>query len=128
MDQQSALDPSRLHYHLSPEGVPLVKAWYARRIEGELAEIESALETPVAHLGSRASPEAVAAQKGRWKGRAKQLMDDVEFHGAPRTVAERLAEVDAVTADSIYEYFQALPIDTGGHLTSVGPRNWPSTD
>ena len=60
--------------------------------------------------------------------RLTQLMDDVEFHGAPRTVAERLAEVDAVTADSIYEYFQSLPIDTGGHLTSVGPRNWPSTD
>lgn len=57
--------------------------------------------------------------------RLTQLMDDMEFHGRPRTVGERLAEVDAVTPDTIHDYFQSLPINTEGHLTSVGPRKWP---
>lgn len=57
--------------------------------------------------------------------RLTQLMDDLEHYGAPRTVEETLAEVDAITSDSIAEYFAAFPIDSGGHLTSVGPREWP---
>jgi predicted Zn-dependent peptidase len=57
--------------------------------------------------------------------RLTQLMDDLEHYGAPRTVEETLAEVDAITATSIAEYFASYPIDSGGHLTSVGPRDWP---
>ena len=57
--------------------------------------------------------------------RLSQIMDDVDYRGGPRTVDEMLAEVDAVTADSILEYFKACPIDRGGHLASVGPRDWP---
>ena len=57
--------------------------------------------------------------------RLSQIMDDVDYRGGPRTVDEMLAEVDAVTADSILEYFEACPIDRGGHLASVGPRDWP---
>jgi predicted Zn-dependent peptidase len=58
--------------------------------------------------------------------RLTQLMDDMEFYGRPRTVGERLAEVDEVTPDTIFDYFQSLPINTEGHLTSVGPRTWPA--
>ncbi len=57
--------------------------------------------------------------------RLTQLIDDLEYHGRPRTVDETLAEVDAVSVDSIRDYLGAFPIDRGGHLTSVGPRNWP---
>ena len=57
--------------------------------------------------------------------RLTQLMDDMEDHGAPRTIEETLAEVDAVSADTIHDYLQACPINIPGHLTSVGPRNWP---
>ena len=57
--------------------------------------------------------------------RLTQLMDDLEHYGAPRTVDETLAEVDAITSESIAEYFASYPIDSGGHLTSVGPREWP---
>ena len=57
--------------------------------------------------------------------RLTQLMDDMEDHGAPRTIEETLAEVDAVSADSIHEYLQECPLDIHGHLTSVGPRDWP---
>ncbi|MCH9034464.1 MAG: insulinase family protein [Planctomycetes bacterium] len=57
--------------------------------------------------------------------RLTQLLDDMEYHGAPRTVEQMLAAVDAVTVESIREYFKAYPINTEGHLTSVGPRHWP---
>jgi predicted Zn-dependent peptidase len=57
--------------------------------------------------------------------RLTQLMDDMEYRGAPRTVEQMLAEVDAVSADTVYEYLQACPINGDGHLASVGPRPWP---
>ena len=57
--------------------------------------------------------------------RLTQLMDDMEYHGAPRTVDQLLAEVDAVSVDTVYNYFQEYPIHVEGHLASVGPRNWP---
>jgi predicted Zn-dependent peptidase len=58
--------------------------------------------------------------------RLTQLMEDMDYRGAPRTVDELLAEVDAVSIDSIREYFQQFPIDAGGHLAGVGPRRWPA--
>ena len=57
--------------------------------------------------------------------RLVQVMDDVDTHGRPRTVEERLAAVDAVSAATIAEYFARYPIDGQGHLASVGPRAWP---
>ncbi len=58
--------------------------------------------------------------------RLTQLMDDMQYRGAPRTVEQMLAEVDAISADSIQGYLQEYPINVTGHLTSVGPRRWPS--
>ncbi len=52
------------------------------------------------------------------------LLDDLEYYGRPRTVAERLAEVDAVTTRRVAEYLERFPITTGGHAFSVGPRDW----
>lgn len=57
--------------------------------------------------------------------RLTQIMDDVDYRGAPRTVDERLAAVDAVTRDSIATFFERFPIDRDGYLISVGPRDWP---
>ncbi len=57
--------------------------------------------------------------------RLMHLMDDMEYHGEPRTVDQMLAEIDAVSTESIHDYFAAFPINNGGHLTSVGPRRWP---
>ncbi|NOT02204.1 MAG: insulinase family protein [Phycisphaerales bacterium] len=58
--------------------------------------------------------------------RLTQIMDDVDYRGAPRTVDERLAAVDAVTRDSIATFFEKYPIDREGYLISVGPRDWPA--
>jgi predicted Zn-dependent peptidase len=57
--------------------------------------------------------------------RLTQLMDDMEHHGGPRTVEQMLAEVEAVSAESIRKYFEQHPINKEGHLASVGPREWP---
>ena len=57
--------------------------------------------------------------------RLTELMDDVEYRGAPRTVKQMLSEVEAVTVDTIQEYFQEFPINVNGHLTSVGPQCTP---
>ncbi len=57
--------------------------------------------------------------------RLTQLMDDMEDYGAPRTIEKTLAEVDAVSVDTIRDYLQVCPINIPGHLTSVGPRSWP---
>ncbi len=57
--------------------------------------------------------------------RLGQLMDDMEYHGAPRTVEQMLAEVDAITVDSVRDYLSMTPLNVEGHLTSVGPRHWP---
>jgi len=58
--------------------------------------------------------------------RLNQLMDDMECRGKPRTVDEMLADVDAVSVDSVRDYLRACPLNGEGHLTSVGARLWPN--
>lgn len=59
--------------------------------------------------------------------RLVQLMEDVDIFGEPRSVEQRLAAVDNVSADSIREYLSTFPIDRAEHLVSVGPREWPES-
>jgi predicted Zn-dependent peptidase len=58
--------------------------------------------------------------------RLTQIIDDLEYQGAPRTIEQRLADVDAVSVKSIEDYLRSCPLTGPGHLTSVGPRNWPN--
>ncbi len=60
--------------------------------------------------------------------RLTQLMDDMEYFGAPRSVDQMLADVDAVSVDSVRQYLQEFPINVDGHVTSAGPRDWPESD
>ncbi|HVP12946.1 MAG TPA: pitrilysin family protein [Phycisphaerae bacterium] len=57
--------------------------------------------------------------------RLMQLGGDVDVLGRPRTVAERLAAVERVTADRIRQYMQTWPLDKNGYFASLGPRAWP---
>jgi predicted Zn-dependent peptidase len=57
--------------------------------------------------------------------RLGQLIDDLEYYGRPRPAAERMAAVDAVSAETIREYLRQFPITGEGFLVSVGPRRWP---
>jgi hypothetical protein len=51
-------------------------------------------------------------------------MDDVDVHGRPMTVDERLERVDAITVESVRDYLDAYPITGDGYAISVGPRDW----
>jgi predicted Zn-dependent peptidase len=57
--------------------------------------------------------------------RLGQIADDIEYIGAPRPAEERMAAVNAVSAESIREYFERFPITGQGYLISIGPRKWP---
>ncbi|UCG32757.1 MAG: insulinase family protein [Phycisphaerales bacterium] len=57
--------------------------------------------------------------------RLMQLMDDIDYHGGPRTIEQRLAAVDAVTTESIARCLEKFPITERGYFVSVGPRDWP---
>ncbi len=58
--------------------------------------------------------------------RIGQIIDDVDYRGAPRPAEERQAAVDAVSEATIAEYLEQCPIIGDGFLASVGPRDWPT--
>ncbi len=58
--------------------------------------------------------------------RLGQLSDDIDYLGRPRSAAERLAAVNAVSEASIQRYLQEFPLSADRLLVSVGPRNWPT--
>lgn len=57
--------------------------------------------------------------------RLGQLVDDMDYRGRPRPAQDRLAAVDAVTAETVAEYLQRFPLAAPGFLVSVGPQAWP---
>lgn len=56
--------------------------------------------------------------------RLGQIADDVDYRGAPRSAEARLAEVDAVSQDTIGAYLSEFPITGEGFCVTVGPREW----
>jgi len=60
--------------------------------------------------------------------RLVQIMDDVDHHGVPSTVEQRLARVEAITVDTVMDYLGRYSIDGDGFLVSVGARSWPPID
>lgn len=60
--------------------------------------------------------------------RLTQIMDDMQYRGTPRSVDQMLADVEAVTIETVSEYWNRYPINIEGHLTSAGPRNWPENN
>ena len=99
----------------------------------QLAEAMHTEATKLTREGPR--PEEIQRFKNRRRtslamesespySRLGQLLDDIDYHDAPRTVEQRLAAVDAVSAESIARYLERFPITEGGHFISVGPREW----
>ncbi|HOW70002.1 MAG TPA: pitrilysin family protein [Phycisphaerae bacterium] len=58
--------------------------------------------------------------------RLGQIADDVDYLGRPRPAEERLAAVDAITAETVGRYLGGYSVTGQGHLVSVGPRAWPA--
>jgi predicted Zn-dependent peptidase len=57
--------------------------------------------------------------------RLMQMMQDIDYHDYARTLDQRLAQVDAVTVESLHEHLARHPVAGGGYFVSVGPRDWP---
>lgn len=57
--------------------------------------------------------------------RLMQVIDDLDTRGYVRTVAARLAAVEAVTERKIADYLRRWPITGQRLLLSCGPRDWP---
>lgn len=136
---QTGLSPRAGAYHLDytdcgamilygmcpPEGAE--KLLEAIRAEAKRICVERVEEHEVDRVKNRRRTSLAAESEAPYH-RLTQLMDDMEHRGYPRTVDQMLAEVDAITADTIHEYFQRYPISAAGHLASVGPRRWPEVD
>jgi hypothetical protein len=58
--------------------------------------------------------------------RLGQLAEDLYILGRPRSATERLADVDAVSDETIAQYLREFPISGEGFLIGVGPRAWPN--
>lgn len=58
--------------------------------------------------------------------RLGQIADDVDYRGAPRSPAQRLASVEAVNQETIAAYLEEFPVTGEGFLCSTGPRDWPT--
>lgn len=56
--------------------------------------------------------------------RLMQMMQDIDNHDRPRTLDERLSEVQSLTVDGLRDYLKQFPVDTQGYFVSVGPRQW----
>jgi len=59
--------------------------------------------------------------------RLMQLAGEIDVFGRPRSVSERLAEIEKVTPERISACLRKWPIDGEGCLVSLGPRDWPSS-
>jgi predicted Zn-dependent peptidase len=57
--------------------------------------------------------------------RLLQVAEDLCDYDRPRTVEERLADVDDVTVERVGRYLSDWPIVNDGFFLSLGPRNWP---
>lgn len=58
--------------------------------------------------------------------RLMQMIHDIDVLGRPRSVTERLADVDAVTPSSIRSYLEAWPLGDAMGVASLGPCEWPN--
>ena len=99
---------------------------YLAAIRQELARISDEGVTPdeVQRVKNR-SRTGLATEAEAPYYRLMQLAGEIDVLGAPRSVSQRLADIDAVTPERILEYLKRWPIRGRGVLVSLGPRDWP---
>ena len=94
------------------------------------SEIDTVLSAGVSdeevrRVGNLARTVLAAESEGPYH-RFMQMVRDIDSLGRPRDVSERLAAIDAVTADGIRDYGEAWLAAGKSSLISVGPRDWPA--
>ncbi len=136
---QSGLSPSAgcFRFDLGDCGLTILTAQTDADVDGveKLADALREEARDICH--NKVRPEEVQRVKNKRRTglavegespyhRLVQIMDDADYRGAPRTVEQRLADVEAVSVDSVAEFFERYPIDRDGFLIGVGPREWPN--
>ncbi|HWL94857.1 MAG TPA: pitrilysin family protein, partial [Phycisphaerae bacterium] len=97
----------------------------AMRTEMEKVMREGVTDDEVQRVKNR-SRTALATEGEAPYYRLMQMIQDIDDFGRPRTVAERLAAIDAVTPKTVREYLERWPITGDCALVSLGPRDWPT--
>lgn len=134
---QKGISPRAGSFQMDYEDAGLVVLWGACQPEHCEALLESmrreaaricaepVLEDEVQRVKTKQRTSLAVAGEAPYS-RLSQMMDDLEYRGYARTVDELLADVDAISTDTIHRYFKEFPINIEGHLASVGPRSWPT--
>jgi predicted Zn-dependent peptidase len=99
---------------------------FSRALEREAAKIsrDGVVQTEVQRVKNRRRTGLAVEAEAAYH-RLIEVVEDLCEFGRPRTVQERLAEVDAVTIDRIANYLREWPIQGEGFFLSLGPRRWP---
>lgn len=98
-------------------------AFDAMRAETEKFQTGGVTAEEVARVRNKRLTSLAAEAEAPYD-RLKQIMDDVDYRGQPRTVEQRLAVVNAITPDTLAEYARTYPLAGEGFLISVGPADW----
>ncbi len=96
----------------------------AVRREAEKITREGVTEAELQRVKNRRRTSLVAEAEAAFR-RLLQVAEDLCGYDHPRTVEERLAEVESVTAERVARYLSDWPIVDGGLFLSLGPRQWP---
>ncbi len=94
-----------------------------RREAGEISR-QGASETEIRRVKNRRRTSLAVEAEAAYH-RLMQMAEDLCDYDRPRTVAERLAEVEAVTVERVATYLTEWPIVEEGLFLSLGPRKWP---
>ncbi len=96
----------------------------AMRREAEKITKQGAAEDEVQRVKNRLMTNLAVESEAAYH-RLMQIAEDLGDYDRPKTVEERLEEVDAVTVERINRYLEEWPIVGDGLFLSLGPRNWP---
>ncbi|MBN1344206.1 MAG: insulinase family protein [Phycisphaerae bacterium] len=96
----------------------------AMRREAETLERKGPTEEEVQRFKNKRRT-GVAIESEAAYHRLMQIADDLCDFDRPRTVDERLEEIEGVTVERAKKYLSDWPITDGGLFLSLGPRNWP---
>lgn len=96
-------------------------------MRGEIAKIvkDGVTEDEVQRVKNR-NRTSLATESEAPYYRLMQMIQDVDDFDRPRSVTERLADLDAVTPSTIRSYLERWPLDGEGAVISLGPRDWPA--
>ncbi len=94
----------------------------ALRVEGDRITNEGVNEDEVARVKNRRRTSLAVEIEVPYR-RLSYIMDDMQYRGQPRSADQALADIEAVSKQSVEAYLEAYPLNEGEHFASIGPLN-----